>query len=50
MVRATCFGMLFTVIVIANVSYGIWQSWWQGIIWLATTYLVGSLAAEAGDR
>ncbi len=49
-VRAICFAMLFNAIAIANVSYGIWQSWWLGTLWLTAAYLVGSLAAEAGDR
>ena len=31
---AATVGAMFTVLIIACVSYGIWQSWWQDVIFL----------------
>jgi O-antigen ligase len=33
-------GMFFTALFVANVSYGIWQSWWQSAIWLNAAFII----------
>ncbi|MBT3766566.1 MAG: O-antigen ligase family protein [Rhodospirillaceae bacterium] len=51
-ISTSVIGMFFTTFFVANVSYGIWQSWWQSAIWLNVAFIV--LLAKAnnsqGDR
>jgi exopolysaccharide production protein ExoQ len=36
--RAVIFGSFVTGLVIFSISYGAWQSWWMGAIWLLTAF------------
>ena len=38
---ATMMGQLVSAVTIANVSYGIWQSWWLAVLWIS----VGTMCA-----
>lgn len=54
-VDAALAGAAFTAtVVISCVSYGTWQSWWQGGLWLTAAILAGMSqrrsAADAGDQ
>ncbi len=48
--RAACFGALFSVLTIANLNYGIWQSWWQGTLWLFIAFMAGVVGGKAGEE
>ena len=48
--RAACFGALFSALTIANLSYGIWQSWWQGALWLLIAFMAGAVGGHAGEE
>ncbi len=41
----TSIGTLFTMLMISCTSYGIWQSWWQGVIWLTVANLAAGIRA-----
>lgn len=41
--RAMTYGGLYSCAVMAFVSQGIWQAWWQGILWLMATSMVVAL-------
>ncbi|MBT3237640.1 MAG: DUF1674 domain-containing protein [Rhodospirillaceae bacterium] len=43
---AACFGLLATGLIIFSLSYGAWQGWWQGTLWLLGAFM----AATAGER
>ncbi len=47
--KAAAFGAFAAAFMIAGLSYGIWQSWWQSALWLTAVILVGVArpAAEA---
>ncbi|MEO5375759.1 MAG: O-antigen ligase family protein [Alphaproteobacteria bacterium] len=45
--RAAALALLVTVLLIANSSYGAFQNWWLGGVWLAVAFLAG--AAEASE-
>lgn len=49
-IRAFCFGALFTPLTIANVSYGVWQSWWQGALWLTAAFVVAILSRNDDEE
>ncbi|MHA1569410.1 MAG: O-antigen ligase family protein, partial [Alphaproteobacteria bacterium] len=36
-------GLIATALVIANLSYGIWQGWWQAALWFAAAFAVAAL-------
>jgi exopolysaccharide production protein ExoQ len=40
-VRACCAGAMFSSLAISGVSYGIWQNWWLGTLWLVAVITVG---------
>lgn len=44
--RAAGLGTILSGLVIANLSYGIWQSWWLAALWLAAAFLSGVLNAK----
>ena len=39
---ATCFGALGAGLVVANMSYGIWQSWWVATLFLVISFLIAA--------
>ncbi len=47
--RAASFGGLFSILAVASVSYGIWQNWWLGAIWLIVSFNVASVSKDAGE-
>ena len=40
---AMIFGQFMTVLVIANLSFGIWQAWWIATLWLAANLIMLAL-------
>ena len=44
--RSIVFGSFITGLVIFSVSYGVWQSWWMGTVWLMMAY--GAAACHEG--
>jgi len=40
--RALAAGAVATALVIANLSYGIWQSWWQAALWLTAAFVIAA--------
>ena len=44
--KAACLALFTTGLTIALLSYGIWQGWWLGALWLAAAFA----AASARDR
>ncbi|MDH5750271.1 MAG: O-antigen ligase family protein [Rhodospirillales bacterium] len=44
--RAVGYGVFFTGLTIASVSYGIWQSWWLGTLWMTAAFTAASLSGE----
>ena len=41
--RAAALGMVASGLVLASISFGIWQSWWLGSIMLSSAFLVSTL-------
>lgn len=41
--RAGIFGAFVTGLMIFSISYGAWQSWWMGAIWLMATFATAAL-------
>lgn len=50
--QAACLGTVAAVAIIASLSYGIWQGWWQTTIWLlaSLTVAVASTPRQAALR
>ncbi len=48
--RAICFGAVFSALSIANLSYGIWQSWWQGTLWLLAAFVAGTMPGASREK
>lgn len=48
--RAAALGALTTGLVVANISFGIWQSWWLASILLTGTFMVTVLAPGGEDQ
>lgn len=46
--RAACFGGFISVLAVASISFGAWQSWWFASQWLITTFLVATFLTPAG--
>ena len=42
--RATALGLFTTVLTIASISFGAWQSWWLASIFLVAAFTVSTLA------
>ncbi len=42
--RAAGYGVFFTGLAIASFSYGIWQSWWQGTLWIAAAFTLATMS------
>ena len=47
--RAAALGALTTGLVVASISFGIWQSWWLASILLTATFMVTVLAPGRED-
>ena len=39
-IKSLCYGQLITAFVMASVTYGLWQGWWQGLFWLSAALTV----------
>lgn len=50
MVAAAGMAALACGLVIATVSYGFWQSWWQATMWLSAAMMVTVAGPQAGER
>ena len=33
-------GQFITILVIANLSFGVWQTWWMATLWLSAAFMV----------
>jgi len=40
---AMIFGQFSTLMVIANLSYGVWQAWWISVLWLSASLMFAAL-------
>jgi O-antigen ligase len=40
--KAVCLAVFVTGFTIASLSYGIWQGWWLGALWLAAAFTVAA--------
>lgn len=45
--QAICYGHLTAAFVIGSVTYGLWQGWWQGVLWLTTAMTIAILPSDA---
>lgn len=48
--RAAALGGLVCAVLIASISYGAWQSWWQNALWLTATFFIIALRAVPAER
>ena len=48
--RAAALGGLTTWLVVASISFGIWQSWWLASIFLTGTFMVIVLVPDGEDQ
>jgi len=48
--RAAALALLASALVVAMLSYGFWQEWWQASLWLAAAVLLTALRPEADER
>lgn len=44
--KALLYGALFSSIMLISVSYGLWQNWWLGLLWLQGSLLTASLHSQ----
>lgn len=49
-IKAICYGHLITAFVMASVTYGLWQGWWQGLLWLSGALSVAILSSGKGQQ
>ena len=47
--RSTALALLASALVVAMLSYGFWQEWWQSSLWLVAAVSISALRPEAGD-
>jgi len=48
--RSTALALTASALVVAMLSYGFWQEWWQSSLWLVAAASLTVLRPEAGDR
>lgn len=44
--RAAALGGMVCAVLIASISYGAWQSWWQNGLWLTATFFIVALTRD----
>ena len=44
--KAACFALFTTGLTMASVSYGIWQGWWLGALWLTVAFAAASARGQ----
>ena len=47
--KAASAGLVLSVVTIANLSYGTWQTWWLAAIWLAASFMIVAIKRN-GDE
>ena len=48
--RALLVGQVLSALVVATVSFGLWQAWWQAALWLAVAFSVTALGLRDGRK
>lgn len=48
--KALAFSALISSMCLISVSYGLWQSWWMGILWLQGALVIASLCSPKKTR
>ena len=47
---AVCYGVLTSGLTISSLSYGIWQSWWLGSLFLAGAFMAATIQGSANKN